>query len=110
MEKSNACVIFKSESPPGKVILSAIILKLKRDEHGLFASFKRRLVTVGKIQSDHLGLFEVYDSVTCIQSVRILFAFEYALRLTPHHDEIKGALLYALLSEADEVWIKLPRI
>lgn len=77
LEKSNAWVTPKSKPPQGKVIPSAMIFKLKRDENGLPARFKGRLVALGNFQSHQLGLVEVYGPDTCIETVRILFAVAY---------------------------------
>lgn len=110
LEKSKTWEIPKSQPTPGKVIPSAMILKLKRDENGLPERFKGRLVALENFQSDQLGLVEVYAPVTCIETVRILLAVAYAKAWKPHHVDIKGAFLYSLLSTTDAVWIKLPRI
>lgn len=85
-------------------------MNLKRDENGFPARFEGRLVAMGNFQSDQLGLVEVYSPVTCIEAVRIILEIAYARGWKPHHIHIKGAFLYAMLSESDDIWIKLPDI
>lgn len=96
--------------PPGKVIPSNVVLKLKRDENGLPARFKGRVVALGNMQSDQLGLVELYAPVTCIETVRIIFSIAGNREWKIHQIDVVGAFLYALLSETDEIWIKLPNI
>lgn len=83
---------------------------MKRDENGLPARFKGRLVALGNFQSDQLGSVEVYAPVTCIETVRILFSVAESRGWKVNHIDVVGAFLYALLPETDEIWIKLPNI
>lgn len=101
----------KKNVPRGtKLIRTGIILKLKRDENGLPARFKGRLVARGNEQTDNFEYFELYAPVACIEAVRILLAVAAANGWSVDHLDIKGAFLYALLPQSEEVWIKLPSI
>ena len=85
-----------------KFIRTGIILKLKRDENGLPARFKARLVARGNEQSDEFDYFELYAPVACIEAVRILLAVAVCKDWCVDHLDIKGAFLYALLPLSED--------
>ena len=88
-----------------QLIRTGIILKLKRDENGIPARFKARVVARGNEQSDDLEYIELYGPVACIEAVRILLAVATAKGWCTDHLDIKGAFLYALLPPSEEVWV-----
>lgn len=76
-----------------KIIPSEIIFKLKRDEHGRPKRFNARLVARGNLQTDTFEYGELYDPVSCIETVRILLAVVTAKGWRMDHLDIKGAFL-----------------
>ena len=93
-----------------KLIRTGVILKLKRDENGVPARFKGRLVARGNEQTEEFEYVELYAPVACIEAVRILLAVAAAKGWCTDHLDIKGAFLYALLPASEEVWVKLPTV
>ena len=93
-----------------KVIPSGINLKLKRDANDRSARFNARLVVHGNFQTDDFNYAELYAPVACIDAVQILLAISVSKDWSTDHLENKGAFLYALLPESDEVWLKIPTI
>jgi len=93
-----------------KVLPSIIILKLKRDENGFPARFKRRLVALGNLQNNVEILIDLYAPVICTELVRALLSISQVKGWSIRQIDFKGAFLNALLPEGEEIWIKLPNI
>lgn len=64
----------ESPPPPRKGIPSNLIVMFKREGNGIAGRPEGRLVAIENLQSDQLGLVEVYVPVTSIETVRILFS------------------------------------
>lgn len=95
----------------GRVLPSGVILKLKRDEKGLPARFKARLVARGNLQDVGQSSYtNRYAPVACFDLVRILLALSAGFKWARCHVDVKGAFLYAQLPEKHDIWMRLPKI
>lgn len=76
---------------------------MKRNEDGLPARFKGRLIALGNFQTDKLDFVEVYVPVACIETLRILFFIAKLHGCDVHQIDVVGAFLYAALSESEDI-------
>ena len=73
--------------------------KVKRDEHGAIVKHKTRLVVRGFVQREGIDFEEVFASIACMESIRLLLALAVAKDWHVHHLNIKSAFLNGELAE-----------
>ena len=80
--------------------------KVKRDKRGANVKHKARLVARGFAQRKGIDFEEVFASVMCMESIRLLLALTAAKDWRVHHLDIKSAFLNGELAET--VFIRQP--
>jgi hypothetical protein len=80
------------------------VYKVKRDEHSAIIKYKAWLVAHGFVQREGIDFEEVFASVVCMESVRLLLVLAAAKDWCVHHLDVKSAFLNGDLVEV--VFIK----
>lgn len=97
-----------TELPPGqKVIGLKWIFKLKKDAAGKITKYKARLIAKGYAQEHGIDYEEVYAPVTCLETVRLLFALSAKKNWQVHHLDVKTAFLNGEITE--DVYVAQPK-
>ena len=82
------------------------VFKLKRDANDNVLKHKACLIAKGYVQRPGIDLDEVFASVACLDSVRLLLAIAAKKRWEVHHMDVKTAFLNEELGE--EVYVTQP--
>lgn len=110
LSKNNSWTEEKETGSSNSPLPSGIILKVKRDEMGIPARFKARLVVRGNLQESSNHASDLYAPVACMELVRIMLSLSITREWCCDHIDIKGVFLHAMLPKTEEIFIKLPYI
>ena len=109
LEKAGTWI--KQKTSTKNVLPTGMVLRLKRDEHGLPSKFKARLVARGNLQRNGDYTQENrYAPVASFDLVRILVALSASFGWKRHQKDVKGAFLHSRLPIDTDIWIKLSKI
>ena len=109
LEKAGTWI--KAKSFTKNFLPTGVVLRLKRDEHGLPSKFKARLVARGNLQmNDDYTQEKRYATVASFDVVRILVALSASFGCKRHQIDVKGGFLNSRLPNDTDIWIKLPKI
>lgn len=89
---------------------AGIILKLKRDQHGRSARFKRRFVARGNLQPNGSRYVKLYVPVASIKLGRVLLAIAAALDWDVEQVDVKVVFIYADLPASSRIVIKMRKV
>lgn len=93
-----------------RVLLSGIVLKVKRDASGIKVRYKARLVARCDFKSDPVDYGERNPPVACIKLVGVMLAIAVSKGWTIHQLDVKCAFFHANLPSCENIWIRLPSI
>nr|GFB41415.1 hypothetical protein [Tanacetum cinerariifolium] len=82
------------------------VLKNKKDERGIVARNKARLVVQGHTQEEGIDYDEVFAPVARIEAIRLFLAYASFMGFTVYWMDVKSAFLYDTIDE--EVYVMQP--
>ena len=93
--------------PPGhKTVSCKWVYRIKCDGDGVITCYKARLVARGFSQVYGLNYDEKYAPVTCLETIRLLFALAVVKDWEIHQIDVKNAYLYGKLNK--EIYMDPP--